>query len=182
MTDIIVLNRILNDRCQSTFVLNITKHLKNCNSIVINKELEKIYGRKKSLRSIKKNDFYTEKQYDHGVFRYTKIIKLSKLFKYLCFSKNIYHCHGYTYINCMRTGYFKALELKTDIRKIYFNFKKIVDTNKDLLPEKKTISNALNTIQKFINTYEYQKYYIILVLQDKNIPDGVIRFCYDFIY
>ena len=82
----------------------------------------------------------------------------------------------------MRTGYFKALELKTDIRKIYFNFKKIVDTNKDLLPEKKTISNALNTIQKFINTYEYQKYYIILVLQDKNIPDGVIRFCYDFIY
>ena len=72
MTDIIVLNRILNDRCQSTFVLNITKHLKNCNSIVINKELEKIYGRKKSLRSIKKMIFIPKKQYDHDVFRYTK--------------------------------------------------------------------------------------------------------------
>ena len=181
MTDIIVLNRILNDGCQSTFLLNITKHLKNCNSIVINKELDKIHGRKKSLRSITKNDFYIEKQYYHDVFRYTKIIRLSKLFKYLCSSKNIHRCHDYISIKCMKTGYFKALELITDIRKIYFKFTKIVDTNNDLLPEKKTISNALNTIQRFINTYQHQKYFIILVLQKKNIPDDVIRFCYDFI-
>ena len=47
---------------------------------------------------------------------------------------------------------------------------------------RRNTKNLLHNLHTFINRYEYQKYYIIYLIQQTVISDGLIRLIYSFVY
>ena len=151
----------------------------------IKEEIVDIMYRKYSLRPRElerpKDDFY-------GAFRtskavdYTKIKHINNLYKYLGAPRHIHFSYDFIIDDFMKISYMKAKYFIPVVNDFALTFYESNKFDNGLFIKKNTISNSLNNFQKFINRYEYQKYYIIYIIQQKIIPTDLVRLVYDFVY
>ena len=86
----------------------------------------------------------------------------------------------------MHVAYRKATELLVDVRdfelKVYTSPTWSIRSYSNRFIEEKMLKNTKNNIIKYINRYEYQKYYIVYLLGELNIPNDIVRLMYGYLF
>ena len=180
-------HNIISDK-DITFLKYIQKEFRTTFKKDVNDDLFSIVKRKKTLRryppSLNTTYPCIHKPFASTLqqFRYIKIKRVNKLYKYVCAPRFMHQIYNFICDKIMHISYRKAIELLVDIRDFELEVHTSPTWYSNKFIEKKTIKNAKNIMIKFINRYEYQKYYIIYLLGKLNIPEDIVRLMYGYLF
>tara|TARA_A100001015_G_scaffold310722_1_gene412644 strand:- start:1865 stop:2410 length:546 start_codon:yes stop_codon:yes gene_type:complete len=179
---------ILTEKKFFHFVKKSNELFKNITKKDINQEIENTLIKKNSLRRCPREWKYDNVRNNYEFInknnKCIKIKRINELYKWIIQYKHRCYFNDYKTNKFIKSGYIKALEIQVDIMELKFNLynNNCAYDKKELFTQKKILTNTLKTLKKFIDNYVYQKYNILLVLQEKNIPNDLFRIFYSFIY
>ena len=117
---------------------------------------------------------------------YIKIKRINKLYKFVCAPRFMYQSYNFICDKVMNISYRKAKEILVEVREFEFDVYTSptwsIRSYSNKFIEQKTIKNTKNNLTKYINRYEYQKYYIIYLLGKLNIPEDIVRLMYGYLF
>ena len=186
---------IITPRCKTKkakiFIKKAAVLYKKCTPDYIEKELRTIRNYRYNLR-IKESIYKKEKNvYDCSDYywkkkgtSYRKIYHLNNLFKFINKRENRRFISEFVIDKFMKVSYMKAIELQYGVKYYTKSLKKTKTSahDKELFLKKRTIQNTINNLQKYVYNFTRQKYYIIYLLEEKNIPTDLIKILFEYIY
>ena len=153
-----------------------------CKNVI--KELTDIQVKKQSLRSPSFTPAFKTYPwlFTNDTITFAKFRHVNSLFKYINALKYMHYSHDYILCKVMKSCYMKAHDLISDVMGLPDMVKWERAREGIIFHIRRNTKNLLHNLHTFINRYEYQKYYIIHLIQQMVISDGLIRLIYSFVY
>ncbi len=168
---------------EKKFLVKVKQKLEQSLRKNIIKELTDIQVKKQSLRSPHLSPFPNYPWlFTNDTITFAKFRHVNSFFKYINAMKYVHYSHDYILCKFMKICYMKAYDLIFDIRNLTSD---MVEWPREreyiVFNKKRNIKNLLHNLRTFINRYEYQKYYIIHIIQQTVRSDDLIRLIYSFV-
>ena len=152
-----------------------------CKNVI--KELTDIQVKKQSLRSPSFTPTFKTYPwlFTNDTITFARFRHVNSLFKYINAMKYMHYSHDYILCKFMKACYMKAHDLISDV----MGLPDMVEWERAregiIFHIRRNTKNLLHNLHTFINRYEYQKYYIIHIIQQTVISDDLIRLIYSFV-
>jgi len=152
-----------------------------CKNVI--KELTDIQVKKQSLRSPSFTPTFKTYPwlFTNDTITFARFRHVNSLFKYINAMKYMHYSHDYILCKFMKACYMKAHDLISDVMGLTDMVEWEQARECIIFHKKRNTKNLLHNLHTFINRYEYQKYYIIHIIQQTVISDDLIRLIYSFV-
>ena len=167
---------VLYNKCTDDYIVNELKTIRMYRSNL--RSNENIYKRDKNVYDC--SDYYWRKK---GC-NYRKIYHINSMYKFLNKHANMRFIGDFSIDRFMKVVWLKAIDLQHGIKCYDYGLKKTKTSARDRekFLKQRTMQNTLTNMRKFVYNFTREKYYIIYLLEEKNIPNDIIKILFDYIY
>jgi len=166
------------------FIVKVKQKLEQSLRKNVIKELTDIQARKQSLRSPSFTSAFPNYPwlFTNDTITFAMLRHVNSFFKYINALKYMHYSHDYILCKFMKSCYMKAHDLISDVMGLPDMVEWEQVGQGIIFHKKRNTKKLLHNLHTFINRYEYQKYYIIHIIQQTVISDDLITLIYSFVY